>query len=340
MTKADSESAKLAREEACAWLLHLRSDHSDGSDAAAFRQWSDDHPAAANLLRDTWGSLRVAAAEVAQEEQAKAGASAAHKDRSANQSTDRSKNLRTGRRAFVGFALAAGVSWLAISPPLGLWPSLADLASDYRTGTGEQRRVVLSERISVEMNTQTSLALLKKQDGVHGVKLLAGEAEFDAMAPDSARRRPIIPVAVVAGNGRIHANVGRFNVRRAEDTVCVTCLAGAVTLDHPDGRLTLQAGDQVIYDDRSMRPVARIDTGNVTAWRRGLLVFNNVPLSDVVDEINRYRPGKIIIRNAALGANRVQAQFPITRLDDAVNMLCRLYDGHITRLPGHIELMT
>jgi transmembrane sensor len=332
MTKADLESAKLAREEACAWLLHLRSDHSDGSDAAAFRQWSDDHPAAADLLRDTWGSLRVAAAEVAQEEQAKARAPAAN--------TNRSKNLRTGRRAFVGFALAAGVSWLAVSPPLGLWPSLADLASDYRTGTGEQRRVVLSDRIAVEMNTQTSLELLKQQDGVHGVKLVAGEAEFDAMAPDATRTRPLIPVAVMAGNGRIGANVGRFNVRRTQDTVCVTCLTGALTLDHPEGRFTLQAGDQVIYDDRKVRPVARIDTENVTAWRRGLLVFNNVPLSDVVEEINRYRPGKIIIRNTSLGANRVQAQFPITRLDDAVNMLCRLYDGHITRLPGRIELMT
>jgi transmembrane sensor len=332
MTKADLESAKLAREDACAWLLHLRSDRPGGPDAAAFRQWSDDNPATADLLRETWGSLRVAAAEIAQEEQAKGRASAAQ--------ANPSRTLRTGRRAFVGFALAAGVSWLAVSPPLGLWPSLADLASDYRTGTGEQRRVVLSERIAVEMNTQTSLELLKNQDSVHGVKLLAGEAEFDAMAPDTGRTTPLMPVSVVAGSGSLGADIGRFNVRRTADTVCVTCLAGAVTLDHPDGRFTLQAGDQVTYDDRGVRPVSRIDTDNVTAWRRGLLVFNNVPLADVVDEINRYRPGKIIIRNAALGANRVQAQFPITRLDDAVNMLCRLYDGHITRLPGRIELMT
>jgi len=330
MTKADVESAKLAREEACAWLLHLRSDRPDETDSEAFRQWSDDNPAAANLLRDTWGTLRVAAAEIALEEQAKELASARAKPRT----------LRTGRRAFVGFALAAGVSWLAVRPPLGLWPSLADLASDYRTGTGEQRRVVLSERVAVEMNTQTSLELLKKQDMVHGVELLAGEAEFDAMAPGAGRTKPLMPVSVVAGSGRIGAGVARFNVRRTADAVCVTCLAGTVTLDHPDGRLTLQAGDQATYDDRSMRPVARINTDNVTAWRRGLLVFNNVPLSEVVDEINRYRPGKIIIRNAALGANRVQAQFPIARLDDAVNMLCRLYDGHITRLPGRIELMT
>ena len=71
-----------------------------------------------------------------------------------------------------------------------------------------------------------------------------------------------------------------------------------------------------------------------------MLVFNGVPLSDVVDEINRYRRGKVILRSAALGENRMQAQFPITRLDDVIDMVGRLYGAHITRLPGNIVLLS
>ncbi|POM17955.1 hypothetical protein CSX04_06257 [Burkholderia cepacia] len=71
-----------------------------------------------------------------------------------------------------------------------------------------------------------------------------------------------------------------------------------------------------------------------------MLVFNGVPLSDVVDEINRYRRGKVILRRASLGANRMQAQFPITRLDDVIDMVGRLYGAHITRLPGNIVLLS
>ncbi|NIG00642.1 DUF4974 domain-containing protein, partial [Burkholderia sp. Ax-1720] len=247
--------------------------------------------------------------------------------------------MRTGRRAFVGFAVAAGASWLAIRPPLGLWPSLGELSSNYRTGTGEQRQIALSSRVTVEMNTQTRLDMIGSADA-QGFELIAGETEIDAAAPVPGRVDPVRPVTVLAGRGRIDAAVARFNVRRIDTQVCLTCLSGSLTLDHPGGRRTLGADQQVVYDDRRVDAVARVDTGPVTAWRRGVLVFNDVPLSDVVAQINRYRPGKVILRNAALGENRMQAQFPIARVDSVIDLLGRLYGAHITRLPGNIVLVT
>jgi len=248
--------------------------------------------------------------------------------------------MRTGRRAFIGFAVAAGGSWLALRPPMQLWPSLGDLAADYHTGTGEQRSVALSSRVTVELNTQTRLDVLAASDAARGVEVVAGEAEIDAVAPPADRATPIQPVTVVAGGGRMRATVARFNVRRTGSQVCVTCLSGTVALEHPRGARTLTADDQVVYDDRGVQPVSRIDPGAVSAWRRGMLVFNGVPLAEVVDEINRYRRGKVILRSASLGENRMQAQFPITRLDDVIDMVGRLYGAHITRLPGNIVLLS
>ncbi|MEQ5842783.1 iron dicitrate transport regulator FecR [Paraburkholderia acidicola] len=334
MRKAEVDSAAShALDEGSAWLLRLRSEKNvSPADAAAFQQWCVEHPQAAGLLRDTWGALGTAAAEVAREERAAGTAWTGEPDRTVA--------IRTGRRAFVGFAVAAGASWLALRPPMNLWPAVTDLSSDYRTGTGEQRRVTLSERVTVEMNTQTRLDVLPVSTATRGVELLAGEAEINAVAASPTRAEPARLVTVVAGPGRMQAQVARFNVRRTGDEVCVTCISGSVALDHPRGRVMLAADEQVVYDDRAVRPVSRVDPGAVIAWRRGVLVFNGVPVSEVVDEINRYRSGKVILRNAALGENRLQAQFPITRLDDVIDMLGRLYGAHVTKLPGKIVLLS
>ncbi|KVL88830.1 FecR family protein [Burkholderia stagnalis] len=330
MTKAQADTAHDPLDEASAWLLRLRSGEAAPDDADAFARWCADRPQAAHLLRDTWGALRTAAAELAQEERtAAAWANVAKRERT----------IRTGRRAFVGFAVAAGASWLTLRPPMALWPSLADLAADYRTGTGEQRQVALAANVTVELNTQTRVDVLPASIAARGVEVVAGEAEIDAAAP-SGGAAALRPVVVVAGGGRMQAAVARFNVRRTGAQVCVTCLSGTVALAHPRGARTLRADDQVIYDDRGMRPVSRVDPGAVSAWRRGMLVFNGVPLADVVDEINRYRRGKVVLRSAALGANRIQAQFPIARLDDVIDMVGRLYGAHVTRLPGNIVLLS
>lgn len=89
---------------------------------------------------------------------------------------------RPGRRAFLGGALAAGVAVLALRPPLGAWPSLQELSADYRTGTGEQRQVALSQQMTVQMNTQTRINVRAPE----AIELLGGEAEILA----SGARQP------------------------------------------------------------------------------------------------------------------------------------------------------
>jgi transmembrane sensor len=317
------------------WLVRLRSGDATTEDRQAFERWCAEHPEEASfvpVMGEIWGKLGIAAAEVvamkAQAESADASG------------VSRARSSRPGRRAFVGFALAAGASWLALRPPLQLWPALTDFAADYRTGTGEQRQVALSERVVVEMNTQTRINVLPAHGAGHDIELLAGEADINAATPPQGRIDPVGPVMVVAGRGRMRARTARFDVRRFGDQVCVTCISGSVALDHPRQRLTLTATQQVIYDDRAVHTISHVDVTPVTAWRRGLMVFNGVPLAQVVDEINRYRPGKVILRNAELGKRNVHAQFFTAKLDDAVNMIGELYGAHVTMLPGNIAILS
>ena len=113
------------------------------------------------------------------------------------------QEVRIGRRAFMGGALAASVAataYVGARSPLGLWPSLSELAADYRTEPGEQRRVALSGGPSIELNTRTSIALRASADGgPQRIELFGGEAAIVAR-PELHRA-----VEVVAGGGRVTA---------------------------------------------------------------------------------------------------------------------------------------
>jgi transmembrane sensor len=329
MTKFDDPRSDV-QAQAEEWLLHLRSGKVTQQDLEAFRLWCADHPQMAHDLRKTWTHLRTASARVAQRE----AATGVSKGRNAG----RENALRPGRRAFVGFAVMAGASWLAIRPPFQLWPAIGELTADYRTGTGEQKRIALAEDVTVNMNTQTRIDVLPvsaRQGASRGINLLAGEAEVIARATTSAQ-----DFVVVAGSGRLQAQRAQFDVRRTVDQVCVTCISGSLSLVHPQRSLMLSAGEQLVYDDHNVHRVASVDSSIVTAWRRGVLVFNGVPLAQVIDEINRYRPGKVILRNASLGTASVEAQSPITRLDILIDTLSKAYGAHVTKLPGDIVLLT
>lgn len=314
-TSADSDAA--IGQQAAAWWARLRADDFTQADADALRAWcarSPGHARAWRELQQLWQALDPAltrAAAAPQRENVLAFP------------------LRPGRRAFLGGALAAGVAVLALRPPLGAWPSLQEFAADYRTGTGEQRQVALSQQMSVQMNTQTRINVRAPE----AIELLGGEAEILA---SGARQ----PVSVLAGAGRMLAQSARFNVRHTDDAVCVTCLAGAVEVVWQQRRQTLDAGQQLVYDERGVQAATAAQAGEASAWRTGALSFVGKPLADVVDEINRYRPGRVVLRNAELGRRLVRMRFSIGQTDGALAMIRDLYGAQMTSLPGGIVLLS
>jgi ferric-dicitrate binding protein FerR (iron transport regulator) len=61
-------------------------------------------------------------------------------------------------------------------------------------------------------------------------------------------------------------------------------------------RLTLDAGQQLVYDEQGVQATSVVAASDVSAWRTGALSFVGKPLAEVVAEINRYRPGKVLLR--------------------------------------------
>lgn len=224
------------------------------------------------------------------------------------------------RRAVLSGAVAASaaaVAYLGARPPFGLWPSLADwrgdLRSDLKTAPGEQRRIAVAGA-EVQINTRTRL-VRRERAATPAIELIAGEVAVEA-GPQ--------PFIVAAGAGHALVRGAEINVRKDDGATCVTCVRGAVVLVHPRGTAQLSAAQQVVYTEREIGPRRAVDILQVSAWRRGLLIFHNRPLSEVIAEVNRYREGRIVIANPRLAERRVYASFHLDKIDGVVEQVERL----------------
>ncbi len=88
-----------------------------------------------------------------------------------------------------------------------------------------------------------------------------------------------------------------------------------------------------------MGEIAVVDPEVITAWRRGLLIFRRVPLARLIDEVNRYRSGRIVLIDAQLGRRQVVANFRLDRIDEVVDFIAKAMNIPTRSLPGGIVLV-
>lgn len=308
--------------EARDWLLLLTSGRATTDDATGFKRWcglSAEHAQAFAETRLMWENLQVAARHVLQKEQA-AKAPAPR---------------RMTRRAFLGGAVAASAALLVARSPLHMWPSLPDALADYRTATGEQRQVALANGVVVEMNTQTAMNVRMASGRAVGIELLTGEIQLKVPSTLSGS------FDVQALQGGIHAASGALcNVRCLDGQVQVTGLDGNVRVEYQGRSELLGQAQQAAYGELGLGPAVAADTDEAVAWRRRVLVFDNRPLSDVIAEINRYRPGRIILTNDVLAARKVHAQVSLNQLGDVASLIHQAFGASVRSLPGGIVLVS
>ena len=332
MSNANKQAPELdpLEREAVAWVQQLISGHATPDDAEALNRWRSQSPA---------HTAAFAEASRAWKDVTPAGLGLRQRGREAGNELAYWRRRTMSRRAVLGggLATAAAVAYAVVYPPLDLWPSLSELNADYRTRTGEQRSVTFAKDVSIQMNTQTSIAIQPAEGESDLLELIAGEASFTV--PSQAQRS----LAVRAATGRTVASGARFDVRRTsreETSVCVTCFDGNVRVEHQVVAATLGPGEQLRYDARGLGRIVAVDPESASDWQRGIVVFRATPVAEVVEEINRYRPGRIILVNAALGRKPVTGRFRIDKMDEILSRLELAVSAKIRTLPGGIVLLS
>ena len=99
------------------------------------------------------------------------------------------------------------------------------------------------------------------------------------------------------------------------------------------------AAQRLRYSGSPMHALERVDTDVATAWRRGELVFRQEPLRNVIAEVNRYRPGRIVIASAALRERRINGTFFLGQLDEVIEQVRAGLGARVTRLPGDVVVL-
>jgi transmembrane sensor len=145
-------------------------------------------------------------------------------------------------------------------------------------------------------------------------------------------------LVVSVARGIVSADDAVFVVRSDGASVRVTCVDGAVDIVQR-GQLRLRPGEQAEWESERLLQVAEVDVEVVTGWRRGLLIFRNEPLEGVVAELNRYRPGLILVASGRLAQRRISGVFHLDRTDEALTHIEQTLGVPMRRLSRYFTVI-
>jgi transmembrane sensor len=232
--------------------------------------------------------------------------------------TSRNRNL---------LALAASVV-VAIS--IASWLYLE--RNVYSTGIGEQRTVALVDGSTVELNALSKIDV-RFTEQERTIDLLAGQALF-RVAKDPDR-----PFMVASDVTYVRAVGTQFDVYRKSTGTLVTVVEGRVAVmgdaDHSNdvaadavdervlgpnaverldssGEVFVSAGEQLLVAQGSSTAPWPANIEAATAWTQQRLVFEYAPLTEVVEEFNRYNRRPLVIDDQRLRNFHVSGIFSST----------------------------
>jgi len=291
--------------EAVDWIVRLSSGAATEDDLRAFDAWRAAEPEHDAAFRALAGTRQVGRALIAQP--------------------------GVSRRAVLagsGTALAAVVTLGLTRPPLGLWPSFAELLADHRTAPGQRYAFHPVAGVDVELNSRTSVAL---SSGGEGMRLIDGES-FVAIQRDR-------PFQLEDGGARFLATTAKFNLQTLAGGVRLTCVKGDVVCSAGGHTARVRLGSEWRLTANGATTVRPVDPTNASSWRQGILRFASTPLDEVIEQFNRYRSIAIVLTDNSQGARPVSGVFYTAEIDSAILLLQQLLHLRVRHLPGNVVLI-
>ena len=301
---------------AAAWVVRIDDDRERHQ--AALRRWVGKSAKRAALYNRAYAAFHEAVAP-------------ARRIYGAVEQGDRDRPERRGRNR-IRLILAIGFSLLISAVAVRVTLARLDGARDtpgpllaeqsFTTHIGEVRTVRLPDgsRIILDTDSLIRVALTKT---TRGIVLERGRARFEVA---HAAQWPFV---VTAGGGTITAHGTVFDV----DTyrrVRVSLISGTVDVRYPAVRdqpiprvIRLSPGQQLRFDPAMIvAPEAPVRTlPSDTQWVTGMKTFDDVPVRDILDEVNRYSKTKIVMADPSLGSHRVFLDLDLRNPQDVARNL-------------------
>ncbi|RFC36808.1 MAG: FecR family protein [Candidatus Nitrotoga sp. SPKER] len=192
--------------------------------------------------------------------------------------------------------------------------------ADYRTSTGEQRKLTLADGTLVVLNT-TSAIDVDYNDTTRLIQLRTGEM-FITTAQDKPATTLMRPFVVETAEGTVRALGTRFVVRQENGSSHVAVYEGAVEIepfDARDQKIVVSAGQALNFTRQTRDTVLSADE-NAIAWTEGMIVAEKIRLGDFIDSLRRYRTGYLNC-DPAVANLLVSGVFPLKNTDSVLASL-------------------
>jgi transmembrane sensor len=194
-----------------------------------------------------------------------------------------------------------------------------------QTKIGESRTVALEDgsRIVVDASSRVRIRFTAT---ARDVELLQGQAYFE-VAKDRDRpfrvRTSFAEVLAVGTSFDVAAHSTRTTVTLIEGRVNVRPVADTAAAASTE---VLTPGQQLdVASDGQFLNRKSVTSSNVTAWQRGTIVLDDMPLQDALAELNRYSKTQIVIADPRLQSRRVSGVFRIGDVETEALTLQRYF---------------
>jgi transmembrane sensor len=296
--------------EAATWLMKLHSDDATEADQQAWQHWrsrSPEHQRAwqcAQRLTDAFSDIPP-----------ELGMPVLDRPVACPQ------RRRAALKALALLLTTAPVAWLAAKLPWEDW------SADYQTATGERSTIALADGTQLVLNTASSVDV-RFDSRQRLVQLYTGEVLVTTAAD---KMLPARPFRVQTRHGMLRALGTRFDVRQEGMRSHVAVFEGAVELTPLKAPgVVVQAGQQCSFTANRAGPVQAADDSQAL-WSQGVLFADKMRLADFVDELSRYRHGRLSC-DPAVADQRVSGAFQLKDTDQALLLLSKVLPVRIERI--------
>lgn len=307
-----------AEDQAAHWAAKLDGSTLTATERRALDAWLDAHPSHRGLL----ASYCQLSTDLEQQVPLLAGIKDLPVEESSAPVSARPSPW-SSRPLWVGAMLTA-----AAAVALVIWTGRPATGEQSLTAPAARRAALaLADGTQIEVNARTQLDVVLNR-AERRARLISGQAFF-AVAKDAQR-----PFIVETPAGVVQVTGTQFNVRADTPGMLeVTVVEGSVDVRPLDAApadrpITLVAGTR--YTAGTVSTVNPHEVADLLAWRRGQVVFNDVPLSEALAYVGRHHDRRMTA-SAAAAAERLGGRYDVDDLDGFLSLLGEAVGVEVTQ---------
>ncbi|MGP9568001.1 FecR family protein [Halomonas sp. AOP5-B2-8] len=302
-------------DEATGWHLKIKDESATQQDHQAFQVWLNAMPSHYQAYQEAvhlWQAVEAPARLLAIQ-------------------SSPAKPTRVTERAWGWAAAALCVLGLLLSFELWREPGHWDhLMAATITAPGQTQHLQLTDGSTLLLDGNSAIKTDFKQTQ-RGLTLRRGRLWID-VAKDAQR-----PFLITAGDTLVHVVGTHFSVMRSGGQVTVTVAEGQVTVsDSTDRQAMLVGGQQITMQNGELGPISFVELPLALSWREERIVFDDAAMSEVVAQLERMLPGRLLLDTQAFDDVRLSGSFPANKPVALLDTLTNVFDITVHRLPGNI----